>query len=108
MEQVKAVNVQELKRMQDDQFDFQLIDLREADELEICHINGTHIPLGEIDVRAQEIARDKPVVLHCKTGRRSYMAALFLQQQHGFDNLYSLDGGIIAYAKEIDPNMTAY
>lgn len=108
MNEVREISVQELKRMQDEGQAFQLIDVREEEELEICNINGDHLPLGEIDLRKSEIADDKPVVVHCKSGRRSAMAILFLQQQHGLENLYNLKGGILAYAKDIDPSLTAY
>ncbi len=108
MNEVREISVQELKRMQDEGQEFQLIDVRETDELDICHINGHHIPLGEIDPRKDEVATDKPVIVHCKSGRRSAMAILFLQQQYELDNLYNLKGGILAYAKEIDSSLTAY
>ena len=106
--EVRESAVAELQRLKNEAVDFQLIDVREADEREICQINGHHIPLGEIDVRKDEIATDKPVIVHCKSGRRSGMAVLFLQQQHGFENLYNLKGGILEYIKEVDPSLTAY
>jgi len=105
---VREIDVKELKRLQEEKADIQIIDVREAEELEICNINALHLPLGEIDNRKEEIPTNKPVILHCKSGRRSYMATLFLQQQHGFENLYSLHGGILAYAKEIDSSLKAY
>lgn len=106
--EVREISVHELQRLKNEGIDFQLIDVREADEREICHINGQHIPLGEIDVRKDELAEDKPVVVHCKSGRRSAMAILFLQQQYSLENLYNLKGGILEYAKEIDQSLTAY
>lgn len=105
---VRHIDVAELKRLKDEQADVQVIDVREADELAICNIGAYHIPLGEIDRRYGEIAKDKPVIIHCKSGRRSEMAVRFLQQMHQFQNLYNLDGGILAYAKEIDPSLTTY
>lgn len=105
---VRLVDVKELKRLRDEQADIQVIDVREADELAICNIGAYHIPLGEIDKRYQEIPQDKPVIIHCKSGRRSEMAVRFLQQMHGFQNLYNLDGGILAYANEVDSSLTTY
>ncbi len=108
MNEVREVSVQELERLKKEGIDFQLIDVREADELSICQIGGHHIPMGEIDIRKDEIVEDKPVIIHCKSGRRSAMAVLFLQQQHGFENIYNLKGGILGYIAEIDPSLTAY
>jgi adenylyltransferase/sulfurtransferase len=105
---VREISVQELKRLQDEKADIQIVDVREPDETAIATLNGLNIPLGQIDVRTQELDRQKPVIFHCKSGRRSEMAVLFLQQQHGFENLYNLKGGILAYALEIDPNLSMY
>ena len=106
---VRAISVQELKRLRDDQADIQVIDVREVEEVKQANMGADKlIPLGQVDVRYDEISRDKPVVIHCKSGRRSHMAVLFLQQQHGFENLYNLDGGILAYAKDIDPSIPLY
>lgn len=105
---VRFIDVKELKRLLDQHADIQVIDVREADELAICNIGGYHIPLGEIDQRHNEINQEKPVIIHCKSGRRSEMAIRFLQQMHGFQNLYNLDGGILAYANEVDPSLTTY
>ena len=107
-DEVREISVQELKRLREEQIPHQLIDVREAEELEIATLNGQNIPLGQIDVRVQELSKDKPVILHCKSGRRSEMAVLFLQQQHGLTNLYNLKGGILAYSMEIDPDIALY
>ncbi|MCH2044246.1 MAG: rhodanese-like domain-containing protein [Saprospiraceae bacterium] len=108
MNEVRNITVQTLKEMQDRGDDFQLIDVREADEREISTIGGYHIPLAEIDKRVDEIQRGKAVILHCKSGRRSEMAIRFLQQEHQLDNLYNLHGGIMAYARDIDTSISMY
>lgn len=105
---IREITVHTLKEIQEEGRKIQLIDVREADEREICTLNGYHIPLGEIDKRQEEIARDIPVVIHCKSGRRSEMAIRFLQQMHGLVNLHNLNGGILAYAREIDTSMPGY
>lgn len=94
---VKEITVEELLKMQAAQEDFQLIDVREADEVAEASIEGhLHIPLGEVAARADEVAKDKQVVIHCRSGRRSEVAAMQLMQQ-GIDNVYNLRGGILAY-----------
>jgi len=104
---VRHITAHELARLKSENADIQVIDIREADELDICNLGGYHIPLGQIDVRADEIAKEKPVIIHCKSGRRGEMAVLFLQQNHGFNNLYNLADGIIGYAV-VDPSITIY
>lgn len=106
--EVREITVHTLKEMMDNKQDFALIDVREPDEVEICTLGGTNIPLGMIDVNTDKIPRDKPTIIHCRSGKRSQMAALFLQQEHGYENLYNLAGGIIDYAKKIDDSLTLY
>ena len=105
---MKELTVQELKAKMDQQEDFQLIDVRESFENEICTLNGELIPLAEIPNSVAKIAKDKKVVVHCRSGARSGNAIAFLEQNHGFENLYNLAGGILAWGKEIDPSMAAY
>lgn len=105
---MKEITVQELKAKMDNKEDFQLIDVRELHEVEIASINGEHIALGEIINRRNEIARDKQVIIHCRSGARSGNAVQALEGNFGFDNLYNLKGGILAWAKEIDNSISAY
>jgi rhodanese-related sulfurtransferase len=105
---MKSVTVHELKQMIDSKEDFQLIDVREPFENEICTLNALLIPMGEIADRWGEISKDKKVVVHCRSGARSANAIGFLEQAHGYTNLYNLTGGILAWANEIDENMDTY
>ncbi|WMX12509.1 MULTISPECIES: rhodanese-like domain-containing protein [unclassified Aureispira] len=106
--EVKGVNVQQLKEMMDNGDDFIIIDVREPDEREICSIGGINVPLGLIDKNTDKIPRDKPAVVMCRSGKRSYMAILFLQQEYEYDNLFNLNGGIVAYARDVDKSLTLY
>lgn len=99
---MKSIDVHSLKQMIDNGDDIQVIDVREEYEYEIGNINGTLIPLGEVIERASEISKDKKVIVHCRSGRRSMLAIQELQEQLGYDNLYNLEGGVVAWAKEID------
>lgn len=105
---MQEITVQELKRMMDANEDFQLIDVREEYEYEIANINGELIPMGEILQSVDKVSRNKPVVIHCRSGARSATVIMQLEKMHGFTNLANLKGGIIAYAKEIDPSIPTY
>jgi len=105
---MKSVTVQELKKMIEEKDEFQLIDVREPFENEICSLNGVLIPMAQIEDRKSEINKDKKVIIHCRSGARSGNAIGFLESNYGFDNLYNLSGGILAWAKEIDPEMETY
>ena len=105
---MKEKTVQELKEMMDNQEDFQLIDVREDFEYEMSNLGGTLIPLGGILIEADKIARDKPVIVQCRSGKRSAAAIMQLEQQLGYTNLYNLQGGILAWAEEIDPAIQVY
>lgn len=106
-EEVKEVTVQQLKELLDSGADFQLIDVREEYEYEIANLNGQLIPLGQVLDRVNEISKEKQVVVHCRSGKRSANAIFALERQ-GFDNLYNLTGGILAYADEIDKSLAKY
>ena len=103
---MKEVTVQELKTMMDNGSDFQLIDVREPFEAEAVNIGGELIPMGEVLSNVDKIAKDKPVVVHCRSGARSATIINALQSQYGFENLHNLKGGIMAWSHEIDPSIT--
>ncbi len=105
---MKEISVSELKEMMDSGKDFQLIDVREPNEYDFANIGGELIPLATVLDNADKISRDKMVVIHCRSGARSGNAVRLLEQQHGFDNLYNLKGGILAWSAEIDPDVPRY
>jgi sulfur-carrier protein adenylyltransferase/sulfurtransferase len=85
-----------------------LLDVREPHEQAICRLPGSKlIPLGELLSRIEEIGRDQPVVVYCHYGSRS-AAAIHLLQEQGYTNLINLEGGIDAWAAEVDPDMDRY
>ncbi len=105
---VKEIAVKELYDWQVNGEDFQLIDVREPHEYQIVNIGGELIPLGTVTENAGRIARDKKVIVHCKTGGRSTKAIRQLEDQFGFENLYNLKGGILAWVDEVQPELTKY
>lgn len=105
---MKEITVQELKEMMDAKADFQLIDVREPHEFDICNLNGELIPQGEVPHSVERVSKDKKVVIHCRSGARSGNMVQWLEKNHGFTNLYNLKGGVLAWAKEIDTSMPTY
>ncbi|MEX0973693.1 MAG: rhodanese-like domain-containing protein [Solirubrobacterales bacterium] len=75
----------------------QLVDVRAPHEWEAGRIAGaTHLPLAELAGRTGEIDRERPVVLYCRGGNRSAMAAEALAAAD-FDAV-KLDGGIVGWS----------
>lgn len=105
---MKSINVHELQQLLNDKADIQIIDVREPFEAEICSIGATLIPMNEVPERFHEIVTDKQVVVHCRSGARSANVINYLEQTHGYSNLYNLEGGILAWANEIDPSLPTY
>ena len=87
----------------------QLVDVREPEEYEYCHIEGSVLlPLGDIPQHVEDLATDRPVVLICHHGVRSAQALGYLQHRHGLTNLLNLRGGIHAWSVQIDPSVAIY
>ncbi|HLF65834.1 MAG TPA: molybdopterin-synthase adenylyltransferase MoeB [Saprospiraceae bacterium] len=105
---VREVTVQQLAQLITSGADFDLIDVREPYEYDIVNINGRLIPKGEIKDHVDEISRQRQVVVHCRSGKRSADVVRELQDKYGFENLYNLKGGVLAWAKEIDHSLPVY
>lgn len=104
---MKEITVQELKNMRDEKKDFQLIDVRERYEYEVSQIGGELIPMGEVMANLDKISKDRMVVVHCRSGGRSSTIVSVLESM-GYENVYNLKGGILAWVAEIDPSLPAY
>jgi len=84
-----------------------LLDVREPWEWSVSNLaeqGARLVPLGELEERVAEIPRDRPVVVYCKSGGRSERAARALRQ-HGFRDVTNLEGGIVAWARALAPDM---
>ena len=87
-----------------------LVDVREPFELEIASLEdrgARHIPLAQLPGRLGELDPAEEVVLFCRSGARSARAADFLRA-HGFARVRNLQGGILAWADEVDPSLARY
>lgn len=105
---IKEITVHELYALMTKGADFQLIDVREPHEYGIANLGGELIPLGSISGAVSRIDRNKQVIVHCRSGVRSANAIRLLESEFGFDNLYNLRGGILAWSKEIDASVPTY
>jgi len=105
---VPHITVQELKSKQDRGDRFVLVDVREPFEYDICRIPGSKlIPLGQLPSRMSELDSADEIILQCKSGARS-ARALRLLQEAGFSKLANVEGGITAWAEQIDPSVPKY
>ena len=105
---MKEITIQELQQLRQSGADFQLIDVREPHEYDICNLEGELIPLAEIPHSVEKISKEKKVVIHCRSGGRSGQAVQWLEKNHKLENVFNLKGGILAWAKEIDTSMPSY
>ena len=105
---MKEITVEELKEKIDRNENFQLIDVRESYEYEICNLDGELIPMSTVLDNMDKIAKDKPVIIHCKSGGRSGVIVMEQERRFGMTNLYNLKGGILAYSRNIDPSIPIY
>src|SRR6056297_3839468 len=88
--QVRVTEVRDL--VEKDAF---IIDVREEDEYEEGHlVNSVNIPLSQFRDRLDEIPKDKPVYLHCRSSQRSYNAVRALGNM-GYDNIWNISGSYL-------------
>jgi adenylyltransferase/sulfurtransferase len=84
-----------------------LLDVREPWEWAVSSLaerGARLIPLGELEERLGEVPRDRPVVVYCRTGQRSLTAARRLAQS-GVGPVSNLQGGIVAWARDVEPGL---
>jgi rhodanese-related sulfurtransferase len=97
-----AISVRDLADMRSAGKEHTVLDVREARELDICRLEGAlHVPMAEMPARTDDLPTKEPLVVMCHHGARSQMVVDFLRNA-GFD------GGIDAWACEIDQSMRRY
>lgn len=98
----------ELQRWRQDGKAFLLLDVRTDEETAVCALpDSVHIPMNLIPLRSNELPDGLPIVVYCHHGIRSLHTAMYLADA-GFETLYNLQGGIDAWAAQIDENMARY
>ena len=104
----RSINVQTLREWREASRPFTLIDVREPYEFDIANLEGLLIPKATVEDHLDAIPAEGDVVIHCRSGVRSADVINLLESKYGFGNLYNLEGGILAWAREIDPEMATY
>ena len=87
-----------------------LLDVREAYEWEISNLapqGAVLIPMGDVGFRLEEVPRDREIIVHCRTGVRSGDVANQLWRA-GYRRVLNLEGGINAWAREVDTALRMY
>jgi len=87
-----------------------LLDVREPWEWEVgnlASLGAVLIPFTEVSGRNGELPRDRPVVVYCRVGVRSALAAQSLLAL-GFEEVYNLKGGYLAWVDDVDPTLPRY
>lgn len=90
--------------------DLLVVDVREPFERQIADLpddGQLRIPVGELEARMDEVDPDAEVVCYCRSGSRSAWAVARLVQA-GYEDVRNLKGGLLAWRREVDPDMPAY
>lgn len=101
---MKTITCQEIKNRMDEGENLNLIDVREPAEVAEFNIGGIALPLNKIQgMETEDIdnLKDEEVICYCRSGHRSMMASLVLEQM-GFSNVKNLEGGIIAWKENFE------
>lgn len=108
--EIPEMTATELKDRLDHEQPLALVDVRDPHEREIAdlpEVDQHRIPVGEFLDRIEELDPDQPVVLYCRSGARSLWAARHLAER-GFEQVWNLKGGVLAWRDEVDPTLQAY
>lgn len=104
----RDISVTDLAQWRASAKDFVLLDVREPDEIATVAIPGSvHIPMRDVPQRLHELDASATVAVLCHHGGRSARVAQFLTA-HGFADVHNVDGGIDAYALDVDPTLPRY
>lgn len=108
-EAFQRLSVGEIKRRMDEGWAPYVLDVRkphEADIVKLDFADQLH-PHERVLELVDTLPRDRDIVVHCKMGGRSAAAAEALARA-GFDRVHNMEGGITAWAREIDPSLPTY
>lgn len=97
---MKEITSKEVKERLEKGEKLHLIDVREVDEIQAGHIEGvTHIPVGSVESRINELSKDTPYIIVCRSGARSGRATEYLESQ-GFD-VTNMAGGMLSWEGKV-------
>ena len=105
---VENISPTEFAALRDADESWQLLDVREPWEIEIASVpQSIRIPMADIPSRQTELEAAQPIAVLCHSGGRSAKVADFLATQ-GFSQVANIDGGIDAWAQELDDSLARY
>jgi rhodanese-related sulfurtransferase len=105
---VDRITPQQLKARLDSGRPPMLLDVRQDWETRLCRLdNAIHMPIEEIEFRADELNPDDEIVVYCHQGVRSAAVTNYLRGR-GFTAVMNLTGGLDAWARTVDPTMRRY
>ncbi len=103
-----SLSVRDLAQLRAEGRPHAVLDVREFAEVKICALPDTiHIPMARVPEHLDYLPRDKPLLVLCHHGVRSFAVVDYLRR-HGFDNALNVDGGIDSWAREIDASVPLY
>ncbi len=100
---MKSITVEDLKARMDAGENLHILDVREPSEYAEFNIGAKLVPLGQIQamqIDDLEDWKDEEVIIHCRSGKRSAMACMFLETM-GFANTVNVEGGMLAWQEKI-------
>ncbi len=104
---VRELSVEDLKQKMDAGEEFELIDVRTADEAKLARIEGARLLDDDAMRELESLPRDTPLVFHCHHGSRSARAAQAFVDM-GFSEVYNVVGGIEAWSQRVDSSVPRY
>jgi adenylyltransferase/sulfurtransferase len=108
-DEVREISVTELNEQLAHQIITSVLDVREDYELDLAKLDGVlHIPMALIPQNIHLIPKTLTIAVMCHHGMRSASVIRYLQQEHQFENLYNVTGGIEAWAREVDGSVGRY
>ena len=103
---INKISVIELKKVCESKKHFTLLDVRTSIEVSKAKIaiNSIHIPMNEIPIKMSDLNKNDDIIVYCKSGVRSKKVCDYLIDNN-FKNIRNLEGGILAWANEIDHSL---
>ena len=102
---MQFLSAEELNLLLKQSDEYIILDIREAYEYAVGNLNSLHIPMGELIDRKSELPGNKKIVLMCRSGKRAEAAANLLMTEFNMSNIIVLNGGILAWRDDVEPNL---
>ena len=98
---MKELTVEDVQQMMNEQQSIHIIDVREVDEVAEGKIPGAvHIPLGLLEFKLQDLSKETPYIMVCRSGGRSGRATQLLES-HGYQ-VSNMVGGMMSWDGVVD------